>query len=206
MELKLDLPPPYSTRTLTLFGRARLGLPYSDLLQEKKSEPSHVRNEAEAISLKGDIIVDRVSTVQAGGLAKPCSEKLIEEVEVQRNMCMVSNQNHKDTEPRIDKLAEEGSVDGEIPCGGSTRTFCSARSSDENVEGVDAQGSFSCIGSSKALNVSLKKLYRSMNVPVPRPLPSLVELMGASKRVKLGSESITDRLKHRYNSAHCLSP
>ena len=38
------------------------------------------------------------------------------------------------------------------------------------------------VGSSKVLNVKLRRLYRSMNVAVPRPLPSLVELMGASKR------------------------
>ncbi|TVU39551.1 hypothetical protein EJB05_12976, partial [Eragrostis curvula] len=37
------------------------------------------------------------------------------------------------------------------------------------------------IGSSKALSASLIQLYRSMNLPVPWPLPSLVELVGASK-------------------------
>ncbi|KAG8086615.1 hypothetical protein GUJ93_ZPchr0010g8555 [Zizania palustris] len=41
------------------------------------------------------------------------------------------------------------------------------------------------IGSSKGLSADLRRLYRSMNVPVPRPLPSLVELMGASKRPRL---------------------
>jgi DNA cross-link repair 1A protein len=35
-------------------------------------------------------------------------------------------------------------------------------------------------GPSKGLNPNLRRLYRSMNVPVPRPLPSLVELMAAS--------------------------
>jgi DNA cross-link repair 1A protein len=38
---------------------------------------------------------------------------------------------------------------------------------------------------STGMNESLKKLYRSRNVPVPRPLPSLVELMGSTKRVRL---------------------
>ncbi|PAN33256.1 hypothetical protein PAHAL_6G006200 [Panicum hallii] len=41
------------------------------------------------------------------------------------------------------------------------------------------------VGSSKSLNASLRRLYRSMNVSVPRPLPSLVELMGASKRPRV---------------------
>ncbi|KAJ4775699.1 DNA cross-link repair family protein [Rhynchospora pubera] len=35
------------------------------------------------------------------------------------------------------------------------------------------------------INESLKKMYRSRNVPVPRPLPSLVELMSSTKRVRL---------------------
>ncbi|KAL5229833.1 hypothetical protein ABZP36_028609 [Zizania latifolia] len=41
------------------------------------------------------------------------------------------------------------------------------------------------IGSSKGLSADLRRLYRSMNVPVPRPLPSLVERMGASKRPRV---------------------
>ncbi|BAF22713.1 uncharacterized protein [Oryza sativa Japonica Group] len=45
--------------------------------------------------------------------------------------------------------------------------------------------SSNAIGSSKGLNANLRKLYRSMNVPVPRPLPSLVELMAASKRPRV---------------------
>lgn len=39
--------------------------------------------------------------------------------------------------------------------------------------------------SSEGLNANLRRLYRSMNVPVPRPLPSLVELMAASKRPRV---------------------
>ncbi|XP_039816207.1 uncharacterized protein LOC120678862 [Panicum virgatum] len=41
------------------------------------------------------------------------------------------------------------------------------------------------VGSSNVLNANLRRLYRSMNVSVPRPLPSLVELMGASKRPRV---------------------
>ncbi|GMH25105.1 hypothetical protein Nepgr_026948 [Nepenthes gracilis] len=43
--------------------------------------------------------------------------------------------------------------------------------------------------SSKGYNDSLRKLYGSMNVPVPQPLPSLVELMKANKRAKMQFES-----------------
>ncbi|CAA6660370.1 unnamed protein product [Spirodela intermedia] len=42
------------------------------------------------------------------------------------------------------------------------------------------------VGSPSAYNASLRGLYRSMNVPVPRPLPSLVELLEDSKRARIG--------------------
>ncbi|KAH7520845.1 uncharacterized protein LOC107425632 isoform X1 [Ziziphus jujuba] len=42
----------------------------------------------------------------------------------------------------------------------------------------------SFIGSSKCFNERLRRLYRSMNVPVPEPLPSLVDLLKANKRAK----------------------
>ena len=46
------------------------------------------------------------------------------------------------------------------------------------------KGSPSPIGSSKFFNERLRKLYRSMNVPVPQPLPSLVDLLNSNKRFK----------------------
>uniref|UniRef100_J3MPN6 Uncharacterized protein n=2 Tax=Oryza brachyantha TaxID=4533 RepID=J3MPN6_ORYBR len=56
----------------------------------------------------------------------------------------------------------------------------------ENSEVTDnASSDSNAIGSSKGLNANLRKLYRSMNVPVPRPLPSLVELMATSKRPRV---------------------
>lgn len=40
------------------------------------------------------------------------------------------------------------------------------------------------IGSSKCFNERLRKLYRSMNVPVPEPLPSLMDILKSHKRAK----------------------
>jgi DNA cross-link repair 1A protein len=45
-------------------------------------------------------------------------------------------------------------------------------------------------GPSKGLNPNLRRLYRSMNVPVPRPLPSLVELMAASSKRPRVSQTV----------------
>ncbi|XP_047060951.1 5' exonuclease Apollo-like [Lolium rigidum] len=55
------------------------------------------------------------------------------------------------------------------------------------------------IGSSKSLNASLKRLYRSRNLPVPRPLPSLVGLLESSKRVKMRSSSDYSSLNSRHS-------
>ncbi|KAL6857117.1 hypothetical protein ACP4OV_018499 [Aristida adscensionis] len=58
----------------------------------------------------------------------------------------------------------------------------------KNYSGQDserASDSSTVVGSSNVLNASLRRLYRSMSVSVPRPLPSLVELMAASKRPRV---------------------
>ncbi|KAL2347236.1 hypothetical protein Fmac_001236 [Flemingia macrophylla] len=49
--------------------------------------------------------------------------------------------------------------------------------------GVHKKASYLNNGSS-GLSASVRKLYRSMNVPVPQPLPSLVDLMNSHKRAK----------------------
>ncbi|KAJ0972096.1 hypothetical protein J5N97_020055 [Dioscorea zingiberensis] len=63
----------------------------------------------------------------------------------------------------------------------------------------------SCVGSSKSLSGSLRKLYRSMNVPVPRPLPSLVDLMNVSKRARIESVSILHKISDCNHSLEHLS-
>ncbi|PON37181.1 Metallo-beta-lactamase [Parasponia andersonii] len=50
------------------------------------------------------------------------------------------------------------------------------------------KGNLSPIGSSRFFNARLRKLYRSMNVPVPQPLPALVDLLNSNKRFKKDSK------------------
>ncbi|XP_056843345.1 uncharacterized protein LOC108806534 [Raphanus sativus] len=54
----------------------------------------------------------------------------------------------------------------------------------ETIEEVSCRSfsSFSSKDTCRDLSGDLRKLYRSMNAPVPRPLPSLMELMNARKR------------------------
>ncbi|CAO2210410.1 unnamed protein product [Urochloa humidicola] len=65
----------------------------------------------------------------------------------------------------------------------NTTTSEIGKSSDQGSE--RANDFATAVGSSKGLNANLRRLYRSMNVSVPRPLPSLVELMAASKRPRV---------------------
>lgn len=51
-----------------------------------------------------------------------------------------------------------------------------------NKESCRSLSSASSKETCKDLSVDLRKLYRSMHAPVPRPLPSLMELMNARKR------------------------
>ncbi|KAK7282331.1 hypothetical protein RIF29_11011 [Crotalaria pallida] len=52
---------------------------------------------------------------------------------------------------------------------------------------VHKSASYLNVGSS-GLSENVRKLYRSMNVPVPKPLPSLVNLMNSNKRAKRGRD------------------
>ncbi|ONK73267.1 uncharacterized protein A4U43_C04F29160 [Asparagus officinalis] len=194
-EIKSELSTLAGSRNVTLFGRARFGIPDIELLQDKKSEPAGVENNG--------IITDHVSTVQEGDISESCSQKLVKAVDLKKNICVKSFQRPESAEHSIDKSIEANSGK-EISCAGSSRTSVCDSTSTNPVKVVDADGEFSRMGSSKDLNISLKKLYRSMNVPVPRPLPSLVDLLSSSKRVKLRSEPISDRLEYCYSSSYSL--
>ncbi|PWZ44756.1 GTP-binding protein YPTM1 [Zea mays] len=69
---------------------------------------------------------------------------------------------------------------------GTTVTPGTGRSTDHQYS-ERASDSSTAVGSSKGLNASLRRLYRSMNVPVSCPLPSLVQLMAASKRSRVSN-------------------
>ncbi|XP_010532572.1 PREDICTED: 5' exonuclease Apollo [Tarenaya hassleriana] len=54
----------------------------------------------------------------------------------------------------------------------------------ENSTADSGKESWKGFSPCKNLSKNLRKLYRSMNAPVPRPLPSLVEIMNARKRAR----------------------
>ncbi|KAG0478241.1 hypothetical protein HPP92_012960, partial [Vanilla planifolia] len=78
------------------------------------------------------------------------------------------------TVDQVEKVGFKEAVQSKIP----------KKSKDDNTS---CERNLSYIGSSKRMNASLRRVYRSMNVPVPRPLPSLLELMRSRKRIYSGA-------------------
>ncbi|KAL2528268.1 DNA repair metallo-beta-lactamase family protein [Forsythia ovata] len=130
---RLSVSPPSKRPSITLFGKARLGIQDSVLVREEEEidTMSRVSTETVNASFQQDEVVE-VNCVKS--------------LEIKRSVdCM--------------------------------ETKC--QSTD-----IKKDNAVSPIGSSKSYNANLRKFYRSMNVPVPRPLPSLVELMRLNKCAK----------------------
>ncbi|PWZ18545.1 hypothetical protein Zm00014a_036868 [Zea mays] len=93
---------------------------------------------------------------------------------------------HKVTADEVTEATEGVVSAAHVLEDGTTVTPGTRRSTDHQYS-KSASDSSTAVGSSKGLNASLKRLYRSMNVPVPCPLPSLVQLMAASKRPRVSN-------------------
>ncbi|KAJ3707777.1 hypothetical protein LUZ61_011482 [Rhynchospora tenuis] len=160
VEIELEATPP-----ITLFGRARFGmLDEFEIIDEEKLEIYSL--EECNLELDGRL-TEELTTVE-----RRTEELCIDEKEK-------NEQRNNNGQRSIKELHVE---DRKMDNGESTEP-----SEEEKDKGFERDRS--CIGSSQELNQSLKRLYRSRNVPVPRPLPSLVELMEASKRAKIGDKS-----------------
>ncbi|KAJ6289182.1 hypothetical protein OIU76_025064 [Salix suchowensis] len=146
----LGLSPPGKRPEVTLFGRARLGIPDSGFLTEEKIES--IKDSSQVVSHKMDQDVPFENQVEV-----KCENIL---------------KNKLDTE-----LKCENKLETTEQCGKSVK---------KEVLKVSAR---SPIGSSQNFSETLRKFYRSMNVPVPRPLPSLSELMNSKKGTKRRFES-----------------
>lgn len=146
----LSLSPPSKRPEVTLFGRARLGIPDSGFPAEEKIESIKDSSQVVAHKMDQDVPFEN-------------------EVEVK---CENILESKLDTE-----LKCENKLDTTKQCGKSVK---------KEVLKVSVR---SPIGSSQNFSETLRKLYRSMNVPVPRPLPSLSELMNSKKGTKRRFES-----------------
>lgn len=186
-ESLLNLPPPSNKPPLTLFGRARLGYQscisgevmktvcveegkctsiadgefkssFSPLpLPIKPNNIPECPSDYPKVPLKDTFIISRVDD--------GCKHK-----EAEQNVL-----SSHDKENKVEKLKEN---DEEVVDADTESDWL--RRDTTNCKSV----SYSYTGLSTGFSDNFRKLYRSMNVPVPKPLPSLVKLMNSCKRPK----------------------
>lgn len=198
LELKYVPTPPSEETDITLFGRARFASQIIDIVKEEYAAFEEVRaceltdsvhggsEDVETYSTMDSIMKQALTSQQdhkeAGDEVACCHREAtstrLEALQVQslptvqRNVLAMSDQLSKS------KVV----MDSES----SSPTKDPSLSMVRSAQRPDCQNEPLCIiGSSKCLNASLKRFYRSRNIPVPQPLPSLVSLLESSKRIKM---------------------
>lgn len=182
----LTLSPPSTRPPVTLFGRARFSLHDSNFLYEGKivstgDNPLSVVDKKKDVSVTQNTNEDsenrlenkpeaEESSLRCKKLARTetCEKRLEFKLDAS-DTAMQSEEMRWDTHHEY--RCENKQVDE------TTSMQCEKLMKTE----THSKCSYS-VGSSKSYSDSFRRLYRSMNVPVPRPLPSLVELRNASKR------------------------
>ncbi|KAL2906817.1 5' exonuclease Apollo [Bienertia sinuspersici] len=157
-ESVLVLPSRSKKPSITLFGRARLGYHSCILAEEMKTTYAEENNTP---------IFD--SKIPISSLSPECPPNY--EIEEQKPKCSDDKEN----------VAEKANESNTKPIDTDTDTESNLLRRDATV---CKSVSHSYTGSLKTYSDNFRKLYRSMNVPVPQPLPSLVKLMESRKRIK----------------------
>ncbi|WOK94599.1 protein artemis [Canna indica] len=219
-ELKLDLSPPF-----TLFGRARLGIKDSDniganTIVNKESEKNCAQHNTEKqrssclggesacsieLSPSEDTVTDQPSSLVVEKVVEQLSDRLEDgdnrtdsSVGCSRNLG-ISDASIEESETVNKDLNNITESDDERMNTSFTKLSKGLSFSEPYLGGqIDIKKDTLSIGSSSAFNPSLRKLYRSMNVPVPRPLPSLTDLLENCKRAKNNAGSSNTRLRDCY--------
>lgn len=166
---------PPRKRPVTLFGRARFGFQES-AVQHKEKNILYLKDKP------SQEVDDRLE------------QKLSSEGEVNSelrwcNMPLVKGVEEDANELQCEKPGERESESEQVQPSSSNyyKDEPNPKYEPEKKRHIEPEAqkvSCSLIGSPKCFNERFRKLYRSMNVAVPQPLPSLVELMNAHKRAK----------------------
>ncbi|XP_062207666.1 uncharacterized protein LOC133909310 isoform X2 [Phragmites australis] len=216
LELKFVSSLPPEEPDITLFGRARFASQAIDIMKEELCNQYVAFEEATACaptdSVHGSsedvetcsemhIIMKQASASQQNhveaGDEVPCCQREASPMQSEVFQVQSLHTVQRDMLVRVDQHEKSGA-----PI--ESKSLSSAEDSNLSMvrseERTDCQKEHSCIiGSSKCLNASLKRFYRSRNIPVPRPLPSLVRLLESSKRVKMQPST-----NNSLNSRHSL--
>uniref|UniRef100_A0A7N0TV00 DNA repair metallo-beta-lactamase domain-containing protein n=1 Tax=Kalanchoe fedtschenkoi TaxID=63787 RepID=A0A7N0TV00_KALFE len=154
----LTISPP-SKRSITLFGRARVGVMEEFKLNTKKAKCSGSK-ELTVNYIKQDASLSQL-------------EKTVEKNKHVESSIQNSPAEHDvigETEKSSEALSEM-----DLP----VRPFEKLAHAEITLS---TSNNITAIGSSKCFSESLRKLYRSRNLPIPRILPSLVDLMNATNK------------------------
>ncbi|XP_034600289.1 uncharacterized protein [Setaria viridis] len=148
-----------------------------DLTEDGRKQMSFIAEPEQSMDDKGN---GEVESVEAQEQDQTVHYDL---QEVCRHKVTDAGKNRMEVTKEISISAVHVKVSATINKDDDTSTSETGENSDQGSE--RSSDSSTTVGSSKGLNTNLRRLYRSMNVSVPRPLPSLVELMGASKRPRV---------------------
>lgn len=162
--------PPSKRPPVTLFGRARLGNPtdFTFLPEENRINPT--KDEIHSASDKAE----PQCLFQEDVFGLKHEKSFANKTDITEAQCGISVEIERKFAVERENPLEKKVEASEVQC-------------EKSVLEKDAEIcliGYSPVGSSQSFNENFRKLYRSMNVPVPRPLPSLVELMKANKRTK----------------------
>ncbi|XP_068653090.1 uncharacterized protein [Aristolochia californica] len=173
INLELNFSPP-SKEPITLFGRARLGPQELSLIQKtKKATSSDAVISHVGPSKMETEVVELLENSEYSGMQKESKSDKADVVQLEKSeYCALQKESGSLLEKKVGLVASNFSqtVNNNIESVAEAWIKKSKRQKETDE--------------ARTLDVSLRELYRSMNVPVPRPLPSLVEHMRMVKRTK----------------------
>ncbi|XP_073060659.1 uncharacterized protein [Primulina eburnea] len=169
---RLSMSPSSKRPMLTLFGRARLGLEDS-ILQHKQNEIVCVGSDfLESSSTEADERSSQKENVIKVKLQESLEPNKMADHELG---CISSIAIEGTTRMKFEEpLQSERMSD----CAESKFTYASVELD------MHKRATISSIGFSRSYDENLRRFYRHVNVPIPQPLPSLVKLMAANKKMK----------------------
>ncbi|XP_020572670.1 protein artemis [Phalaenopsis equestris] len=194
LEHKLDFSAPPVAVPITLFGRARLTDQHINILLEERKHCSANSKNIPVVSMQevGDvhdswIISEPMDTTESLQTRKQTLSS--QDTFVGPNVEKGKDIYTRYVPNKVNHALEQFKGVDEQKCLvdiASTKVSVTAGQNFEYSRDGNASSETDTyyIGSSKNLNVKLRRLYRSMNVPVPCPLPSVVGLMNSIKRIK----------------------
>ncbi|CAO2831187.1 unnamed protein product [Amaranthus hypochondriacus] len=180
-ESLLELPSS-KKRQVTLFGRARLGYHSCMSAEERKN----MRLKSEELDLRNMLYSDD------GEIKDRANENGL-------GVDLISSDDKECKDENAGYDIKENDIEVKLPSFDDDTKSIAKNDNENNTEVVTADialdklrtdatvrksASFSYVGSSNRFSENVRKFYRSMNVPVPEPLPSLVRLMKSIKSSK----------------------